>query len=162
MPLQSDSTGIYDSRIVSTVFNIAFERMLQDIFEKNKQNIENALENLIIPTANEYLNGLTLQDLINLITGQSGSSGPVLDGETGQLICDANEEPTTSELLPTVDQETSQSVDPTLTEPTNDDDRIESTTRLDPDDKSNSSNFLFNKFQVAILTLTTIVCLGIC
>ncbi|KAJ6636437.1 hypothetical protein Bhyg_15027 [Pseudolycoriella hygida] len=130
----SDSTGVYDSRIVSTLFNIAFERTLRDVFDNNKENLETFLENLLIPLANGYLNELTLQDLLGLIGGGSGGSGrsdgPHLDPDTGELICSSDEEPpseTTESVSSTVpgdentenpdtssaSDETSQSVNPT-------------------------------------------------
>lgn len=134
-------------------------------FEDNKANIENYLQNLIIPLANEQLNQLTLQDLINLIIGDSGSIIPPIDDATGEVICHSSEEATTSELLPTVDEETSSSVDTTtLTDEwtsVTSDEGYESTTIQDPDDESNSSNFLFNNFQVMVLTLASIICLEI-
>lgn len=144
---------------MSTLFNVAFERTLRDIFQNNKANIENALQDLLLPIANDYLNQLTLQDLLALISGGgSDSGGPIFDGDTGELVCG------TSEKATTVIAETSQSADITETpdyEPTTVEKGFESTTILDPDDESNSSNFLFNKFQVMILMVATIVCLRI-
>lgn len=132
----SDCTGVYDSRIVSTLFNIAVERTVRDVFDNNKANLETSLENLLIPLANQYLNELTLQDLLNLIGGGSnGADVPRLDGDTGELICHANEEHPTSEYIPTVD--TTKSANPTSpNEPTTtvDDKGIESDDFYDSND----------------------------
>lgn len=156
--------------------------MLRNVFDENKANLESSLENLLIPLANQYLNELTLQDLLSLIGGESdGTDGPVFDSETGDLICHANAEPPTSEHTPTADTspsenpttadtsssenpttaDTSPSGIPTLPDESTTDKGIESTTLLVPDDEPNSSNFLFHKFQVMIFTIATIMSLRI-
>lgn len=120
--IYSDTTGIYDSRIVSTLFNVALERTLREVFENNKAKIEAALVDLLLPILNQYLNELTLQDLLN---GNVSEGGPHIDDETGELICETNEEAST-----TADEQTSQgedsreneaSEDPTSENSTNDD-----------------------------------------
>lgn len=134
--------------------------MLRNAFDDNKANLESSLENLLIPLANQFLNELTLQDLLSLIGGESdGTGGPVFDSETGDVICHATEEPPTSEHMPTAD--TSPSVIPTFPDESSTDKGFESTTLRVPDDESNSSNFLFHKFQVMIFTIATIMSLRI-
>lgn len=138
--------------------------MVRDVFDNNKANLETSLENLLIPFANQYLNELTLQDLINGIggDGSDATDGPHLDDETGELICYANEEHPTSEYVPS--EESSQSVDPTLPEESTITDEYkgnESTTLQVPDDVSNSSNFLFHKFQMIVCTIATVMSLRI-
>lgn len=156
---------------MSTFFNIGLERTVRQVFDNNKENLETLLENLLIPLANGFLNELTLQDLVGAIgDGSDGSDGPHIDPETGDLICPGNDEHTTSEYTPSAEtsvdteQPTMQpTMQPTLypTVPdettTEDDKKIESTTLHVPDtDVPNSSNFLFDKFQVfMIFTVTT-------
>ncbi|XP_037037130.1 uncharacterized protein LOC119074891 isoform X2 [Bradysia coprophila] len=111
----SDSTGVYDSRMLSTIFNIGFERIVQTIFNDNKENLETELENLLIPFANQYLNELTLADLVNGGIG-GGTGGPHLDPDTGDLVCFADKEeekdPSTTEYVPLPSAETSTIVNP--------------------------------------------------
>ncbi len=144
--------------------------MVRNTFDNNKENLESALENLLIPLANQYLNELTLQDLLGLIGGSDESSGGAhLDPETGDLVCHVdNEESPTTEYVPSAETSTQSVDDPTrpdeLTtfsdEPTTKN-GIESTTpfTVPDDDVPNSSNFLFHKFQVMIYTITSIISL---
>lgn len=117
----SDSTGVYDSRIVSTFFNIGFERIVQTVFNDNKANLETALENLLIPFANQYLNELTLADLVNggIGGGGGGSGGPHLDPDTGDLVCptdnkeeEEDKDPSTTEYVPLPSAETTNPSEP--------------------------------------------------
>lgn len=110
--------------------------------------------------------------MINGIGG--GNDGPHLDLETGELICNANDESPTSEYVSSSD--TSETVNPTLpVDPTTDleegnestsvesttdyEGGNESTTSLAPDDETNSSNFLFHKFQMMFYSIATIMTL---
>ena len=136
------------------------------MFDNNKENLETSLENLLIPLANGFLNELTLQDLIGAIGDGSDDGsvgGPHIDPDTGDLICYANEDYTTSEY--TSSEETSVDTEPPTLQPTvpdesttEDEQKIESTTLHVPDtDEPNSSNFLFDKFQVlmSLMVATT-------
>lgn len=153
------------------------------MFRNNKANIENAIRDILIPLANQHLNQLTLQDLLNLIIngiGDNGNEGPHIDDETGELVCPGAAEPSTTEISSTAsNSETTLENDTDETtlenDPTNDDDNttssdastsdneeFESTTNIiDPEDDTNSSHFLFNKFQVMILTVASTVCITI-
>lgn len=152
--------------------------MVRTIFDDNKQNLETYLQNLLIPLANEYLNELTLADLLGLIGGSGGDSdesgGPHIDPDTGKLICfpyETEEPSTTTETIPSF--ETSTSANPThpdeITTVTDEQTTItsteyeknESTTLQVPDDVPNSSNFFFHKFQVMIFTVSSIISLRI-
>ncbi|KAG4065503.1 hypothetical protein HA402_013273 [Bradysia odoriphaga] len=181
----SDTTGVYDSRMLSTIFNIGFERIVQTIFNDNKENLETELENLLIPFANQYLNELTLADLVNGgIGGGGGTGGPHLDPDTGNLVCFADKEeekePSTTEYVPQPSAETTTDVNPTEpaedtstnVNPSEPDDLTTvpdsttgrgtgSTTLQAPDDVPNSSHFFFDKFQVMIFTIASIISLRI-
>lgn len=157
---------------MSTFFNIGFERIVRTIFNDNKENLETELENLLIPLANQYLNELTLADLINGGIGGGGSGGPTIDPDTGDLICFADEkeeekEPPTTDYVPIPSAETSTNVNPSVPDDTttNSDSTTErgseSTTLQAPDDESNSSHFFFDKFQVMIFTVASIISLRI-
>lgn len=148
---------------MSTFFNIAFERTVREVFDNNKANLETSLENLLIPLANSYLNELTLQDLLNGIGNESDE--PHMDPETGELICQINEEHPTSELpVPSVSAPSASVPSESTLNPTVPNELTtignESTTLLVPGDASNSSNFLFHKFQM-IFTVATMMSLRI-
>lgn len=160
---------------MSTLFNIGFEGIVRAIFNDNKAFLQTTLENLLIPFINQYLNELTLADLMNGgIGGGSGGGfdGPHLDPDTGNLVCfPDNQEPSTTEYVPLPSAETSPSENPsepdttsTIGNPSQPDlttSETESTTYQVPDDVPNSSHFSFDKFQVMIFTIASIVSLRI-
>ncbi|XP_052902840.1 uncharacterized protein LOC128310277 [Anopheles moucheti] len=75
--VRSDVKNIFLNPITNFTFNRIVEGIVPGLINNNQQEITQMIEQKLKPAINEMLGDISLQDLIDMISGGEGGSGPV-------------------------------------------------------------------------------------
>lgn len=75
--VRSDVKNVFLQPVVNFMFNRVVEGIVPGLINNNQQEITQLIEEQLKPMLNEMLGDISLQDLIDMVSGGGGGSGPV-------------------------------------------------------------------------------------